>query len=145
MSEEFYPRTTDAPRGIPILHAGIRFSLELAGLAGIAALGWHLGSGALIGGILAAAFSLAAGAIWAIFGVGGEAGRGDPVIAVPGWVRLTVEFAIFGISAYGIWVSWSRAASETFMTVTMLHYAVTWERSRWLLRGGSDRLEREEK
>jgi len=144
MSEEITSQIEDAPRGMSTLHAGIRFTLELTGLAGFAIWGWHVGSSGIAGALLAAVFVLTTGAIWAVFGVAGEVGRGKPVVAVPGWFRFALEIAIFGISAYGIWVSWSRAAAETFLTVAALHYAVTWERSRWLLRGMNNQSETRE-
>ena len=58
-----------------------------------------------------------------------------PVGAAPGPIRLLIEIALFAIAAYGYWVVWSRAASETFLTVSVLHYAITWERQWWLIRG----------
>lgn len=73
--------------------------------------------------------------LWGVFGTPGDGVRGAPVINTPGPIRLLLEFALFGIAAYGLWVGWSRAASETFLTISVLHYAITWERQWWLIRG----------
>jgi mannose-6-phosphate isomerase-like protein (cupin superfamily) len=120
---------------IPAAHLVIRFVLELAVLAGFAIWGWYVGSGGILGAVLALLFVALAAAVWAIFRVPNDPGGGRPVVAVPGWARLLLELAIFALSAYGIWTSWSRAAAETLLTALALHYAVTWERTRWLLRG----------
>jgi hypothetical protein len=99
-------------------------------LAGVAMLGWELAG--VVGAI---ALATGAMALWGIFGTEGDGTRGDPVVRTPGPVRLLLELVLFGLGAVGIWLVWSRAASETFLTVSVLHYAITWERQWWLLRG----------
>jgi hypothetical protein len=120
-----------------MLHLGIRFVLELVVFSGFAIWGWHLGSGGYAGTLLAVGLSAIAATVWTVFRVPGDPSGGRPIISVAGWLRLGLELAIFGFSAYGIWTSWSRAAAETMMTAVALHYAVTWERSWWMLRGRS--------
>ena len=73
--------------------------------------------------------------IWGVFGTPGDGVRGEPVINTAGPIRLLLELMLFAIAAYGFWEVWSRAASETFLTVSVLHYAITWERQWWLIRG----------
>ena len=99
--------------------------------SGVGMLGWSFGGyfGAIPG-------ALAAMALWGVFGTRGDGSRGSPVVNTPGPIRLTLELALFGVAAIGIWNVWSRAASETFLTVTFLHYLITWERQRWLIFGG---------
>jgi hypothetical protein len=115
---------------IPPIHLVIRFLLELAMLAGVGMAGWAVWR--YIGAILAVA---AAAALWGVFGTPGDGSRGAPVAETPGPLRLLLELTLFAAAGYGIWVGWSRAAAETFLTITVLHYAITWERQRWLLRG----------
>jgi hypothetical protein len=129
----------NAPAGshataISPIHLAIRFGLELALAAGFALWGWHVGDGGLSGFLAATLLFIAFWAIWGIFGTPGDPSRGRAIVEIPGWTRLLLEAGLIGLCAYGVWTSWSRAASETLLTALALHYAVTWERSRWLLR-----------
>lgn len=114
---------------IPAVHLAIRFLLELAMLAGVCLAGWELGG---VAGAISA--PLAAAALWGVFGTQGDGSRGDPVVPVSGRVRLLLEIVLFGIATYGYWAGWTRAASETFLTISVLHYGITWERQAWLVR-----------
>jgi hypothetical protein len=110
----------------------IRFLLEIAMYVGIGMAGWFIWR--YPGAILAV---LASMALWGVFGTPGDGVRGAPVIDTPGSIRLLMELVLFAIAAYGFWVVWSRAASETFLTISVLHYAITWERQWWLIRGAA--------
>lgn len=126
---------TGAPAtAISALHLGIRFLLELALVVGVAYWGWRAADGGARGILLAMLGVGIFATIWGVFGTPGDPSRGRSPVAVPGWVRLLLELALIGVAAYGVWTSWSRAAAETLLTALALHYAVTWERSRWLLR-----------
>jgi hypothetical protein len=118
-------------RPIPAVHLAIRFILELVMVAGVAMLGWELAG--IAGSI---SLAVAAIALWGIFGTPGDGTRGAPVVNTPGPLRLLLELTLFGLGASGIWLTWSRAASETFLTISTLHYGITWERQWWLIRGG---------
>ena len=115
-------------------HLAIRFALELALLGAFAYWGWHVGDGGVIGGLLAIAYPVAAATVWAVFRTAGDTGQARPVVAIPGALRLALEFALIGLAAYGVWTSGSRAAAETLLTAFALHYAVTWNRLAWLIR-----------
>lgn len=99
--------------------------------AGCGLAGWELGGwpGATLGVLLSLA-------LWGVFGTVGDGSRGVPVVQTPGQLRLLLELSLFGIAAWGYWVGWDRIASETFLTVSVLHYGITWERQWWLIRGG---------
>lgn len=112
----------------------VRAVLELAVLAGYAIWGWHAGSGGFGGVALATLFVVAAGAVWSVFRTPGDTGAGGAIVPVAGWLRLLIELVVIGLAAYGVWTSWSRAAAETLLTALAIHYAITWERSWWLLR-----------
>jgi hypothetical protein len=84
--------------------------------------------------LLALLFVAVFAALWGVFGTPGDPSRGPAPVAIPGWARLLLEAALIGAGAYGIWTSWSRAAAETLLTAFVIHYALTWERGRWLLR-----------
>jgi hypothetical protein len=108
--------------------------LELALLAALTYWGWHLRGGGVAGAVLAGAIPVVAGALWGVFRTRGDTGPAEPTVAVPGVIRLALEFALSGLAAYGLWASGSRAAAETLLTAFALHYAVTWERIVWLVR-----------
>jgi hypothetical protein len=119
---------------IPWNHLGVRFVLELALIAGVAYWGWRIGDGGPLGLVLAILFPTLLGALWGVFGTPNDGSRGAPVIPISGKLRLLLEALIIGVATYGVWTSWSRAAAETLLTAFVIHYALTWERSRWLWR-----------
>ena len=113
----------------------IRFLLELVLLAALGVWGWRLGNGGVAGGALALVVPTTAAVLWGLFSVPGDPSRNPrALVAVPGVVRLALEWALFGLAAYGLWSTGSRAAAETLLTVTGLHYALSWERIVWLVR-----------
>jgi hypothetical protein len=128
------PLTATAAPRVAAAHLAIRFALELALLAALAYWGWHLRDGGVVGVILAVAIPVIAGALWGVFRTRGDTGPVEPAVAIPGILRLALEFALIGLAAYGVWSSGSRAAAETLLTAFALHYAVTWERAAWLIR-----------
>jgi len=74
-------------------------------------------------------------ASWVTFAVLGDPSRsGRAPVPVPGVARLGLEWALFGLAAYGLWSTGSRAAAETLLTAAALHYALAWDRLVWLLR-----------
>ena len=113
----------------------VRFLLELVLLAVLGVWGWRLGDGGMAGGGLALLVPLIAAVLWGAFSVPGDPSRNPrALVAVPGVVRLALEWALFGLAAYGLWSTGSRAAAETLLTVAGLHYALSWERIVWLVR-----------
>jgi hypothetical protein len=127
--------TADPPPKTPAVVLLMRFLLELCGLAGFAVWGWAVGDGGLWGGVLAVVFVVAAAAVWGIFRVRHDPpGKTEQPVVVPGWLRFAIEIAFFGLAAAGLWLGWSRTASETLLTAVVILYAVTWDRQRWLLR-----------
>lgn len=113
----------------------VRIAVELAAFAGLAWWGWSLGH--VASGRLALAIVIPAVAAWLWIMVGTP---GDPALLIPprvAWAgpgRLLLEVTILGVAAFAIWTTVSRAASETFLTVAVVLYAVTWDRQLWLLR-----------
>ena len=119
----------------PMVMLATRFLLELIGFGAIGWAGWNLGGGGVAGGVLAAGFVVAAGAAWGALTVPDAPARNPtPVIVVPGWVRLLVELAIFGLAAWALWVFVSRAASESYLTALGIVTLVGWDRIWWLLK-----------
>ena len=112
----------------------IRFALEIWAAIALGWWGWHLGGGGVFGGVLAIAIPAVAMAMWGIFAVKDDPSRNpNPPVPVPGWVRLLIEAAVFGLAAYGLWTSGHRAWAEGLLTAVGLLYFVSYERIAWLL------------
>ncbi len=125
----------DLPPSTPFVFLAVRFGLELFGLAGFGYLGWWLGDGGWLGGVLATVAVVAGAALWGVFRVRNDPpGKTDHPVIVPGKVRLGIELGFFAIAAVGLWFGASRAVSETLMTAVVLLYGITWDRQRWLWR-----------
>lgn len=115
------------------LNLALRFLLELAALSSMAVWGWQRGDGWLRF-LLAAAIPIVAGALWGTFAVPDDPSRsGGAPIPVSGVVRLAIEAFIFG---FGIWMlrdaGFPRAA-WVFAAIVVAHYAISFDRIRWLL------------
>lgn len=134
------PDTTKAENGRepphqPLTIGLVRFALEIAAIGGLGCWGWSLGDGGIDGTLLALVIPGIAAAIWGVFAVRDDPSRNpNPPVAIPGWLRLAIEFGVFGLAAYGIWTSGSRAAAETLLTGVGIVYVVSWDRQLWLLR-----------
>ncbi len=111
----------------------LRFGLELASLAGWAALAFSVSAGAWRYGLAIAAIAGIA-TLWGVFAVPGDPSRsGNAPVPVPGIVRLVLELAILLGGAWG----WSVAGfARTALVIAMLvvvHYALSGPRIRWLM------------
>lgn len=119
----------------PMVMLAARLLLELIAFGSIGWAGWSLGGGGITGGALAIALVVAAAAAWGALTVPDDPARNPtPVIVVPGWARLLVEAAVFGVAAWSLWVFVSRAASESFLTGLGIVTVVGWDRIWWMLR-----------
>lgn len=124
----------DPPRQSRVMLA-VRFLVEIVALSAVGFAGWRIGEGSVPGAVLGALFVVIAATFWSIFSVRNDPSRNpDPVIAVRGWVRLVIEFAVFGLAAWSLWAFVSRAASESFLTVVGIISLVGWDRLWWMLR-----------
>lgn len=121
--------------GRDLVLGGLRFALEIAAVIALGWWGWHIGNGGITGTLLAIAIPGAAFAVWGIFAVKDDPSRNpNPPVPVPGWVRLLIEAAVFGVAAYGLWSSGHRAWAEGLLTAVGLLYFVSYERIAWLLK-----------
>ena len=128
-------RDEGAPPRQPMVMLAFRFLLELIAFGSIGLAGWKLGDGGITGGIVAVIAVIAAAAARGTLTVPEDPSRNpNAVVAVPGWLRLAVELAVFGLAAWSLWVFVSRAASETFMTAVGIMMLVGWDRLWWMLR-----------
>jgi hypothetical protein len=92
----------------------LRFLLELAALAGLGVAGWSLASG-FWRWLLVILLPLTAAVLWGVFAV-----PGDPSL-----------FA----GAAGCYLSGYRTAGLVIATLVLAHYAISYDRIGWLLRG----------
>jgi hypothetical protein len=119
----------------PLTIGVARFALEIFAIGGLGWWGWRLGGGGIPGTIAAIVIPAVAFAIWGVFAVKDDPSRNpNPPVSVPGWVRLIIEFAVFGLAAYGMWTNGGRAWAETLLTGVGVTYFVTYDRMIWVLK-----------
>jgi hypothetical protein len=104
---------------------GLHLLLEALALVAVGFWGWTTHDG-VQRWVWAIALPLLLATVWAIFRVPGDGG--DPVIAVPGVVRLLIELGILaaaiGLLAAAGQVGWATA----FLAVVVLDYALQYDR-----------------
>lgn len=80
------------------------------------------------------AVPIVAAAIWGIFAVSNDPSRGGtPVVEVRGVIRLAIEFAVFGFASWALYDLGRPRMALGFGGATVLHYALSHERLRWLM------------
>lgn len=112
------------------INLAVRFVLELVLLASLGFWAWTL-EGALIRWSAVLLLPLTAAATWGIFRVPGDPGPAP--IAVSGPVRLTIELALFAAATWCFFDAGAPNAAWCFLSVTTLHYIISYDRVGWLL------------
>ena len=111
----------------------LRFLLELAALAGLAAAAWKLASGP-VRWIAVIAVPIAAAIVWGVFNVIDDPSRsGGAPVEVPGWARLAIEILILGGGAFAVALAGQRNLAIGFAILIAAHYATSWSRIEWLI------------
>ncbi len=135
MSER--PRRHDAAMGSHPLNLAVRAALELVALGILGLWGWMIGSG-ISAWLMAAAFPLLAAVAWGTFAVRGDPSRsGRAPVPVPGWLRLLLELSLFALAVYVLYRLDRPGWGLLLSVVVVVHYALSWDRVAWLLRGGA--------
>lgn len=117
-----------------MIHLAFRGVLEIAAVVALAYWGLQTGPG-IWGGVMAIVVPGAAMALWGIFAVPGDRSRsGRAPVAVPGWVRLLLELALFGSAAFALYSTGAEMLALLLAGAVVVHYLTYWRRNLWLLR-----------
>jgi hypothetical protein len=112
----------------------LRFVLELSSLFAIG-LGAHRLATGTMAWVLAIAAPAVAAVAWGTFAVKDDPSRsGNAPVAVPGWLRLTIELAVFGTGAAALALLRQWPWFAVFVAALIIHHAGTTPRLGWLLR-----------
>ena len=112
---------------------GYRAALELSALGAMGTWGYDRGTG-FSRYLLMAGIPALAGATWGVFAVEGDPSRsGHTAVPTPGLVRLGLELAFFGFSAWALRDMGYDAASYAMGGSFAVHYALSYGRLRWLI------------
>ena len=116
------------------LNLALRFLLEMAALFSIGYWGWVGHEGVLRIG-LTLSLPLMAAVLWGAFRVPGDASSGgQPVVAVPGVLRLLLELALFAFAVWGLRDAGATIAAWIVGGAVLFHYVISYDRIGWLLR-----------
>ena len=109
----------------------LRFLLEVIMLITLGYWGWHL-SGDWTRYITAAGLPIIAAVLWGVFRIPDDP-KPAPV-AVPGIVRLLLEWGLFGWAAWAMYDLGNTKFALIMTVVVVLHYAVSYDRTWVMLR-----------
>jgi hypothetical protein len=107
----------------------IAFLLEIVMLIVLGCWGWQLGHPKL-SWVLAIALPLAAAVLWGIFRI--ENDPNPAPVAIPGQLRLLLEWGLFGLSVWGLKALGHPRLCLLLAVVLVIHYAASWDRT-WVM------------
>jgi Protein of unknown function (DUF2568) len=116
------------------INLAVRFFLELTALMAMGFWGWNQGKGALRF-VLAFGIPVIAAVLWGVFAVPDDPSRsGHAIVSTPGILRLVLELIFFSFAAWTLYSAGAIKASWIFGTVTLIHYALSYDRLYWLIK-----------
>jgi hypothetical protein len=116
------------------VNLAVRFLLEIAGLAALGWWGWNQGDG-IFRFVLALGIPILAAVLWGAFAVPDDPSRsGKAPVPVPGIIRLVLELAFFAAATWALAVTGLTTLAWIFGIAVLIHYAVSYDRIRWLVR-----------
>lgn len=112
----------------------LRLLLQIGGLIAVAQWGWVQHTAPLRYVLVIAAPLVLAG-LWLIFDVRNDPTRSrQPLVAIPGGARLTLELGCFGLAVWSMIDGQRIFLAIVFIIVVLLHYFWSADRVVWLLR-----------
>lgn len=127
--------TMDIPSLIPGYQLAIRFGLEVGALLAIGGWARRAAGQGMAGWAAALGLPIVTTLLWVTFAVKGDPSRsGNAPVPVPGWLRLTLELAVFGAGALALAALGRWTWFAVFVGALLLHHAMTTGRLAWLLR-----------
>lgn len=116
------------------INLAVRFVLEIGALIALGAWGATLADG-FLSLVMALIVVTVAALLWGFVGVPGDRGPNDnPRVRVPGVLRLMIEGLIFGGAVLALIAVDRPTWAMIFAVVTVIHYAISYERILWLVR-----------
>ncbi len=116
------------------LNLAVRFLLEIAALVAMGYWGWTQNEGGWRW-LLAIGLPFVAVVLWGTFAVPNDPSRsGKAPVPTPGMIRLILELAIFALAVTLLIASQRLSAGVTLAVITIIHYAISYDRILWLLR-----------
>jgi len=112
------------------LNLALRFFLEIAALASMGFWGWNQFDGAF-SYVFGLGVPVIAAAAWGIFRVPGDGGQ--PLVRVPGTIRLLIEVLFFGFAAWCLFDAHAVSTGWLFAGTVVIHYLISYDRIAWLL------------
>jgi len=112
------------------LNLAARFGLELTALWAMGYWGWTQHTGP-VRWLWMLGLALAAAAVWGTFRVPNDPGNAP--VAVHGWVRLLIEAAVFAGAVWALAAAEHEVWAWVLGVAVAVHYAVSYDRVRWLL------------
>lgn len=118
------------------LNLTVRFLLELSALFVLGLWGWQQREDGLRF-VLAIGIPLLLAVLWGVFAVPNDPSRsGKAPVPVPGWLRLLLELAFFGLAVWALAGLGYSIAAWLLGLLVFVHYLVSYDRIRWLLSTG---------
>ena len=108
--------------------------LEVCAVVAYGYWGWAVHTG-LSGAAWALGMMVVAATVWDAFQVPGDANL-RATVAVPGWVRLTLEAGYFAGAAAALAGAGVPEIGLCFLLLVSVHYTLTYRRVVWLFRHG---------
>lgn len=113
---------------------GLRFLLELSAFASFATLGWRA-TDSPARWLLVVLLPILAAAVWGVFAVPDDPSRsGAAPVAVPGPVRLLVEFAVFWGGAAALWFAGLPQLAIISVAILVVYHLAAYDRVLWLVK-----------